>query len=62
MMGVSVADARALTWWEFTALRTQWNQRHDPDGKNAPVELPDEHEMMLRHARIEARGIARTVH
>ena len=37
-MGVPPGDARELSFWEYTALKAQWNLRHG--GDSDPVELP----------------------
>lgn len=41
MMGVSVADARGLSLWEYEALLTEWNARHPSDDDDDEVEAPD---------------------
>lgn len=49
MMGVSLADARAADYWEYSAMLTVWNERHaDPDA----VEPPDEDTFALSMAMI----------
>jgi hypothetical protein len=36
------ADWRELTWWQYTAMLTVWNDRHDMgDGKKPPPDLSD---------------------
>ncbi|WP_426163107.1 hypothetical protein [Sandarakinorhabdus sp. DWP1-3-1] len=41
MMGVGPADAKALTFHQYTAMLAIWNARHaEKDGKR-PVEPPD---------------------
>ena len=37
-MGVGPGDARKLTWWEFTAMKAVWNERHA--GEDDAVEPP----------------------
>lgn len=38
MMGFSPLDGKKLTYWEYTALLTEWNERHktDDDKVTAP--------------------------
>ena len=39
MMGFGPSEARDLSYWEYTAMLTTWNQRHaDPDAVQAPDE------------------------
>lgn len=37
-MGFGPTDARNLTYWEYTAMLTVWNERHKADDK---PEAPD---------------------
>lgn len=39
MMAISPSEARALTYWEYTALLSIWNDRHSDD-KEKPVNVP----------------------
>lgn len=38
MMGV---DWRDLTWWQYTAMLTVWNERHEPSDSKAPVDFTE---------------------
>lgn len=47
MMGV---DWRVLTWWQYTAMLTVWNDRHDTEGgKGGPA--PDMTDLRRRLAQ-----------
>jgi hypothetical protein len=35
------ADWRALTWWEYTAMLTVWNERHQAGDKKPPPDLTE---------------------
>ncbi len=42
-MGIPPDQARRLTYWEFTAMRWGWEQRHKIDGDDGePAEIPSE--------------------
>lgn len=45
-MGVSLGDARAMSLWEYEAMLTEHNARHDPKG--TPVAKPAK-EKVRRH-------------
>lgn len=55
-MGVGPAEARDLSYWEYSALLQSWNARHDPDGERAPVAPPPGDFVRGRQARLAARG------
>lgn len=58
-MGIGHEEAKRLTWWEFTALRHEWDLRHkvdDPAG--APVPPPDVETVRAAQADLYASGIA----
>ena len=40
MMGLSVADARSMSLWEYEALLVTWNERHRSDDDDE-VEVVD---------------------
>lgn len=59
MMGLAPRDVDRLTYWQFTALRHEWNERHksdDPDGD--PVVAPTVDHVRASQADLLARGIA----
>lgn len=57
MMGVSPSEAGRLTYWQFTALRSEWNDRHEKDDPNTPMEPPDEEFVRQRQAELAEVGI-----
>lgn len=63
MGGIPPSEAKRLTYWEFTALRYEWNERHKRDGDDGePVEAPSEEFVRERQAELYELGIAGTVH
>lgn len=62
MMGIQPSETARLTWWEYQALLWNWNDRHDPEAQNEPVEAPDGDFVARRMQRLADRGLARTVH
>lgn len=62
MMGIGPSDARELTYWEYTAMLTEWNARHDPDGSGDPVEPPSEDFVRRRQQLLAERGLGKAVH
>lgn len=58
-MGIGPAEARGLTYWEYSALLQTWNARHDPDGVHEPVAAPADAFVRERQARLAERGISR---
>lgn len=64
MMGVPPDQAARLTYWQFTAMREIWNERHaenEPDGGD-PVEPPSEEFVRARQAELAELGISGTRH
>lgn len=61
MMGIGLEEAKRMSYWEFTAQRYIWNERHRADDPDA-VELPDIDYVRRRGEMLEARGIARSIH
>lgn len=60
-MGVPPDQARRLTYWEYTALRHGWNERHKgPDDE--PVERPTAEFVRQRQQELYDSGIAGTAH
>jgi len=62
MMGIGHEEARRMSFWDFTAMRWHWNERHKSDDDSDPVEAPDADYVADRRAMLEARGIARSIH
>jgi hypothetical protein len=63
MMGIPPSDAKRLTYWEFTAMRHGWNERHKlPDAEGEPVEAPSIEFVRARQAELHALGISGTQH
>lgn len=62
MMNVPPDEARRMTYWEFTAMRATWNERHAVDDANEPAELPDEDFVRRRQAELSELGISGTKH
>jgi hypothetical protein len=59
MMHVPPDQARRLTYWQFTALRYEWNARHRQDGDDgSPVEPPSEEFVRERQRELAEMGIA----
>lgn len=62
-MGVGPSEAKRLTYWEFTAMRHEWGERHkSPDDQGDPVEPPSEEFVRARQAELQELGIAGSVH
>jgi len=58
-------EARSMPWWDFTAMRWHWNERHksSEDRDNGdPVEMPDLEFVKRRGDMLEARGIVGSIH
>lgn len=34
-------DWRGLTWWEYTAMLTVWNERHETGDSKPPADLTE---------------------
>jgi hypothetical protein len=62
MMGVPPEQAQRLTYWQYTAMRAVWNERHRrPDGDDgSPVQPPDEDFVRQRQAELAELGISGT--
>lgn len=52
MMGVPPDQADRLPYWKFTALRSEWNDRHETDDEDTPAELPSEEYVRERQAEL----------
>jgi hypothetical protein len=63
MMGIGPADAGRLTYWQYTALRHEWNVRHRlPDAADDDIELPTADFVRERQAELDRLGISGKVH
>lgn len=63
MMGIGPTDAGRLTYWQYTAMRHVWNERHRPaDEVDDEIEAPEVDFVLERWARLEAAGISGTRH
>ena len=62
MGGIPPSEAKALTYWEYTALRHEWNERHKSEGDLEPVEAPTEEFVRARQAELAELGISGTKH
>lgn len=64
MMGIPPGEAKRLTYWEFTAMRHEWNERHktDDDRANDPVAPPSVEQVRAAQAELAALGISGTKH
>lgn len=59
MGGVQPSEAKRLTYWEFTAMRYLWNERHKrTDGAGEPVEPPSEAYVREAQLELEELGIS----
>lgn len=52
-MGLSMADARSLSWWEYSALL----HGHQPPEEEQPPEAPDADFVNARMDRLRAMGM-----
>ena len=58
-MGVPPDQARRLTYWEYTALRHGWNERHKVEGdESEPVDPPSVEMVRARQRELFDLGIA----
>jgi hypothetical protein len=51
-MGIGLADARAMSLWEYEAMLTEYNARHDPKG--TPVAKPSKAKVRSHLDRLAA--------
>lgn len=61
MGGLPPSEAKRLTYWEFTALRHEWNKRHNSDDADG-VTPPSVDFVRERQAELHALGISGTKH
>lgn len=59
MGGIQPSEAKRLTYWEFTAMRHQWNEAHKSGDDHEPVELPSVEYVLAAQAELRELGIAR---
>jgi len=57
-MGLSMADARSLSWWEYTALVAG----HQPPEEEQPAEAPDADFVRRRMERLADAGMIGVLH
>lgn len=63
MMGIGPAEAGKLTYWQYTAMRHVWNERHRlDDDADSDIEAPTEDFVRQRMAELVSLGIAGTRH
>lgn len=63
MGGIQPSEAKRLIYWEFTALRHEWNERHKaPDEEGGAVEPPSVDFVRARQEELRALGISGTKH
>jgi hypothetical protein len=60
MGGIPPSEAKRLTYWEFTAMRHEWNERHKSpaDRENEAVEPPTLETVRAAQAELYELGIA----
>lgn len=62
MNGVQPSEFKKLSWQEYQGLLWNWNDGHDPEGKNEPLEAPDAVAVARSQKRLADKGLARTIH
>lgn len=62
MGGLPPSEAKRLTYWEFTALRHEWNARHKSEDESGDVELPTVEFVRARQEELRELGISGTRH
>jgi len=62
MMGIPPSEAKRLTYWEFTAMRYSWNERHKLPTEGGDVETPSVEFVRARQAELHDLGISGTQH
>lgn len=62
MMGFGPAEAGKLTYWQYTAMRHEWNARHSTDDDNGDIELPTVEFVRARQEELAALGISTARH
>jgi hypothetical protein len=59
MGGIPPSEAKRLTYWEFTAMRHTWNERHKrPGDDTTPATPPSEADVREAQAELYELGIA----
>lgn len=63
MGGIGPEEAGRMTYWQYTALRHVWNERHRlDDSPDDDIEAPTPEFVRERMAMLEAAGISGTRH
>ena len=63
MMGIPPSEAKRLTYWEFTAMRHEWNVRHRSDeADGGPVQAPSEEFVRAAQLELAELGISGKAH
>lgn len=63
MMGIGPGDAGRLTYWQYVAMRHEWNVRHRLDGDaEDDIEAPDLQFVLERQKELERLGISGSIH
>lgn len=63
MGGIGPTEAGRLTYWQYTAMRHVWNERHrSTDDVEDGIEAPTPEFVRERMAVLEAAGISGTRH
>lgn len=62
MMGIGPREAGAMTYWQYSAMRYVWNERHSTGDDDSDIEAPSEDFVRERMLDLQRAGIAGTRH
>lgn len=63
MMGIGPTEAGRMTYWQYTAMRHVWNDRHRLDGDaEDDIEAPGLEFVLERQKELERLGISGSIH
>lgn len=62
MGGLPPSEAKRLTYWEFTALRHEWNERHKSPEDAEAVKPPSVDFVRQRQQELLSLGISGSKH
>lgn len=63
MNGIGPEEAGRMTYWQYTAMRHVWNERHRLEGDDdTAIELPDVEFVRERQKELARLGITGKVH